>query len=453
MSDLQFKTDWIDYPDADIEDADVTAQLQILAGGRCLTRNEDAWSGSVQDSIAVSLYPLAEWLAASWWRLNHEPLPESGGVSTDWRMSHEIAAANAGYVWPSVTFATDDDAMQVWARASAASGLVSGKYLVGTDGPVLVPLDKFQASVSGLIGKVLDKLSQPRKQKTELAELWQWVQAEMADPKEAALRRLEARMGYDPAECPERLLKQAADFASRLGEGVLAELAAAHARRDADADVKGMAGLLDAKGLTGSLQVPDSSLSSVSVLADQEAPWARAVESARNLRRALGMQGEPIEDPVLYGLLGLRTEDVLAWSPAGRAKAALARPEKQGRMSYVSRKPHPVAKRFEFARFIADAMQGAQSGPSSWLVATDLATARQKFQRAFAAEFLCPIDSLVEYMDGDLSETSQEKAAERFKVSERAVSSLLMNNDYITPEYPAEGLPYRTGRRQPPLAA
>jgi hypothetical protein len=48
-------------------------------------------------------------------------------------------------------------------------------------------------------------------------------------------------------------------------------------------------------------------------------------------------------------------------------------------------------------------------------VSADLATARQKFQRAFAAEFLCPINSLVEYLSEDFSDTALEDAALRFR--------------------------------------
>ena len=62
--------------------------------------------------------------------------------------------------------------------------------------------------------------------------------------------------------------------------------------------------------------------------------------------------------------------------------------------------------------------------------ATNAATYRQKMQRAFAAELLCPIESLLGSLD-DLSYEAQQQAAERFKVSPLAVESQLTNNGYL----------------------
>ena len=63
---------------------------------------------------------------------------------------------------------------------------------------------------------------------------------------------------------------------------------------------------------------------------------------------------------------------------------------------------------------------------------TDLSTARQKFQRAFAAEFLCPIDELKAFLDDDYSESAIEDAAAHFDVSERTVESPLANNGVLS---------------------
>ena len=444
MADLRFEVDWISYPEGNgHEDSDATARLSVHAGPFCLTRNENAWSEKIEDGIVVSLYPLAEWLAWSWWRLGYEPLPVgTAKVSHDWRMAHEMAAANAGIVWPTVVFATDGEAMQIWADTSIASEHASARYIVGTPKPVPVPIAQFQEEVSRFLGDVLQRLSERGKSKTGLAELWGVVQSDMHDESVARMRRMEARMGYDPDECPKKLLKHAAELENRLGEGAFAELAPAYSRQDAEADVGGIGELIGKEGLSGTPQINGDDFGCMD---GKTAPWQRAVTAARGLRARIGMDGKRMDDSILYGLLGLSEDDVVGWSPTGKAKASIAKCETGGRMIYVSRKKHPVAKRFEFARFIADEAYGGLSGQPRWLVATDLYTSRQKFQRAFAAELLCPIDSLVESMEGDFSETSIEDAADYFSVSEYTVSSLLMNNGYIPPEYPASRTPYSMG--------
>src|SRR5690242_9624003 len=45
------------------------ARLEIWAGEECITQVEDLASKSPRRSIYCSLYPLAEWVAYSWWLL------------------------------------------------------------------------------------------------------------------------------------------------------------------------------------------------------------------------------------------------------------------------------------------------------------------------------------------------------------------------------------------------
>ncbi len=62
---------------------------------------------------------------------------------------------------------------------------------------------------------------------------------------------------------------------------------------------------------------------------------------------------------------------------------------------------------------------------------TDAGTSRQKLQRAFAAEFLCPIDSLRSYLGDEFRQEAFEDAAEHFGISEKAVTSHLANHHLI----------------------
>src|SRR5207244_5776839 len=65
-------------------------------------------------------------------------------------------------------------------------------------------------------------------------------------------------------------------------------------------------------------------------------------------------------------------------------------------LKLLFRKRNRPARRFEAARFIADYLSAEPR--DRWLPLTDAATARQKLQRAFAAEFLGPIGSLRHYL-------------------------------------------------------
>jgi len=73
----------------------------------------------------------------------------------------------------------------------------------------------------------------------------------------------------------------------------------------------------------------------------------------------------------------------------------------------------------------------AESQEGRLFPATKTYTYRQKVQRAFATEFLCPLKAASGIMDGDFSSESQEEVANYFNVSPLLVETLLVNNGLI----------------------
>lgn len=441
MSDIAFICEWLTAGQDAPELRATVAQLTMRVGDLSLTQNEDVWSRTVRDSALVSAYPLALWLAGSWWRLNYEPLPiQRVSPSLDWRMGHEMGAANHGYVWPQVVFASDGEAIHIWAVPSNPGSRQSVRYLRGLPVPRTVTLADFQMAADEFISGVLNRLRAMEYPATDLAELWRLVQEDRAAPEAARERRIEAQMGYDPEECPKEIMDQALALESRMGTQALSELAPIYGRRDSGAALGEILKLANADGLQGIPAVP---VAPTEVANAAALPWQRAVEAARSLRSHLHIGEAPIDDATLYGLLGLRAQAVKEWMPPTRHKVGLAVPTPNGNLKFVPRKPHPIAKRFEFSRFLGDYVNvGDESASIRWLASTDLATSRQKYQRAFAAEFLCPIKSLANFLNGDFSESAIEEAASNFEVSERTIESLLSNNDYIAPRTFDIGLPY-----------
>jgi Zn-dependent peptidase ImmA (M78 family) len=159
------------------------------------------------------------------------------------------------------------------------------------------------------------------------------------------------------------------------------------------------------------------------------APWFQGVEAARHLRAHLGNQEKPITDAELWALLGIGDHAKLDDVTDKRRPATVVR-RLSNEMVLLPRKHHPTARRFELARILGEWLTNDADDPS-WRISTDAFTARQKRQRAFAAEFLCPIDALIAYLDGDFSDDAILDAASHFAVSEQTVRSLLANNGYL----------------------
>ena len=100
--------------------------------------------------------------------------------------------------------------------------------------------------------------------------------------------------------------------------------------------------------------------------------------------------------------------------------------ESHGSGRVALRSHYPTGRRFELARLLGDRIASGLDEPI--IPATRSHTYRQKLQRAFAAELLCPFEALEAFLDGDYSEQAREDAGQHFSVSERTVWTLLVNN-------------------------
>ena len=408
-----------------------SAMLTIKLGNTVVTRNEDVWSRTVRDEVRLSAYPLALWFAASWWRLRWEPLPMSPTPNHAWRMAHELAAAGYGYLWPQMLFASDGENVHVWARQSAPDSQAAVRYLLGAYHAI--PSSAFEHTLDEFIAHVIARLDAVDIRHTILHDLWNEITQERHDDDLAAYRRLEAMLGFDPDECPEELHQRFASLIPRAGTAAIAELAPVCASADPGAALERVMTFANAEGLEGhiDLSIPTGD----STAAVTTPVWQRGRTLARQARAAVGLNGAAVADKMLCALVNLPMEQALntADTPMSRSPLSMAiRHGDSRQLKFLLRKRNKPGRRFELARLLGDALMA--DSHDRWLPATDAKTARQKMQRAFAIEFLCPIQSLTAFLDGDFSSDATEEAAEHFGVSHTAVETHLVNNDLLSPE-------------------
>jgi hypothetical protein len=149
------------------------------------------------------------------------------------------------------------------------------------------------------------------------------------------------------------------------------------------------------------------------------------------MRKAYHLGSRPITDQELAAMLAIPVS-AFQKGPAAGARLPLGfaiRNGRSGDLKLLFRKRNRPALRFEATRMIGD--QVSTPVQERWLPVTDAGTARQKTQRAFAIEFLCPISALDEYLRSDFSVEAVEEAGEHFGVSELAVRSHLANHGRI----------------------
>lgn len=430
MAKFELHHEWIDAQYDDISEFSQTmVALRIRSDSVNLTEHKSVFSKELQEEVIVSAYPLATWLAHSWWRLLYEPLPLKF-PSADWRMTHEMGAINHGFVWPRIALISDSEYIHIFAKSNNVDKH-SVCYVNGLDSPSSISIDDFKVRLSSFINGVVGRLDNKSIKSSDLHLLWEAVQEEQNDAQSHSYRKLEAQMGYDPDDCPEALMDKVLALQSQMGESTLSELIPTYGEKSVSKDsIQYLNGLIEIEGIEGKPDLPklESNQNNSSVM-----PWQRAIKAARELRKALDNVDEKIEYGALFELLGIAKTESKNWQASqNKRNFSLAIPVEQQKLKFLPRKSHPLTKRFELARFLGDYIYSYTNAGSHWLTNTDLSTARQKYQRAFAAEFLCPIESLKSILQDNFSDSAIEEAASYFEVSEKTVTALLQNNHVIS---------------------
>ncbi len=425
-TDFNIGAKWSPGGDGAPELSHTAAFLRIEIGGKLVTRNEDEWSQSLREDVRLSAYPLALWLASSWWRLRWEPEP--GAPRLSWRMAHHMAAAGYGFLWPRLTLASDGEAIEAVSRPSATGCMEPVRYLA--DFRDAIRATAFERAVDRFMNLTLARLEATGVTKTELYDLWAEVLEERSDPGLSSYRKLEAQLGFEPDDAPAELMKRLAGLSDEIGSGAVGELAPACAGDRPEFLLEELLSFGKSGGTEGSVAAPVAlhALLDDTEYKDSE-PWVRGRLLAEKARQIWGLGGEPISDARLADLMGVpgQTFAKRAVMPSRPQIGLAIRHDERLRLLFHRR--NRPGRRFEAARFMVDHVVSPPE--ERWLLSAGTGTARQKVQRAFAAEFLCPFGALEEFLADDYSAETIEDAGDHFGVSGLAVKSQLANHGRI----------------------
>ncbi len=391
-----------------------------------LTRLEDVHARTVRDHFRGSVYQLAVWFAANWWRLRWEPEIPDWAANADWRMAHSMAGAGGGFVWPNVLFASDGDSIAVASHiGEKTSAIEPVRYLNRMN--ARISADEFEQKTDAFLEAVLSRSEALRIQECTLGSVWGEVLAERGNPELCIYRKLEALCGYDPDEAPHSLLEILMENRHRLGIGAVEEVAAVG--RALTTQILHSILMLSKsqprlnnggfRGVLPSLEVVPESL-------PEERPWQLARRFARLARAAWGLDDRPVDDVSLADLV--KTDPAVF---SDRTKTPLSMPvalQTESGASYdiYFDSRQKTSRRFAVARLVGDHLRNLDV--ERLLPATKAKTSRQQFQRAFAQEFLCPFDALLQKINTEQpDEDDIREAADFFDVSPLMVRTTLVN--------------------------
>ncbi len=424
MSNLDFKIGcFLERQQGNEEENTTFAELEIVAGGICLTEVYDRGAQTTRPTIRVSLFHLVDWLLWNRWRLIYEPEVSS---EPNWVLSHQIGGAGGGFLWPNLTFSSDGETVHLLQRSDRQHERMV-RYLNSAD--VLLPLDVFQNAVNRLVEQVLERLTAARVRGAHLEGLYKLVQAESTEPAAAALRRDEARLGLDPDEIDAKNVRALRERAAWIGEHATNEVLADARYDHADAALSWLKDRSVAPDL--SIDIADlKRFADVLTAPSEHLPWVRGAALAAHLRDELGLGVDPIDIDELVHAPVSKIE-VRDQNPLAAGFVAKKAPYTLG----IALKRHSRnGRRFEVARMVADALLLPRG--DSVLPVTERATARQKVQRAFAQELLCPVGGLEKMLAlPNPNEADLDDAADHYGVSQWTVRTALVNQGLVSRDY------------------
>lgn len=433
MQTLEFNFDWeaasgIKGPEL----ASTWASLRIRINNSVLTRILDPSDNRVREFIHVPLYPLAEWLATSWWFLLHESEDRMGISDLPFMERHALGPSREGYRFPNIHVVSSDTRTQVTWKHERLRW--SGLEFLDREGCEWIDKDGFRQACADLVDAVVERLVSRGVRNTLLEEEWQAIRD--ADQEERRFCQMAGALGLDPYSIGPMDKTRVFRIEKTLSGAVLEEaLPILHIDR-IDTELAAIArGLRVGRAASIPLErftsLRDEVVDSPVAQGDGR-PWRVGYSLAKRVRGGLGLDGTPLPSwPSLSRALG---EPRLADGRLSRSEAfrhavrldGVVTSNDDGLPGFCFRPGGSSrTRRFRFCRGLAELLLR----PRSDALLTRARSSRQQLGRAFAAEFLAPSAGLRECVHGHaLDEEEVADLAARFGVSALVVERQIENH-------------------------
>lgn len=419
MTQLRIETDWADYSGPDRPEVLATyANLAIRVDDQIVTSVHHRNSRTTSDSVLLSLYPLAEWIAGHWWFLTDE---SDGPKRHGFLDRHALIRGRSGYCVPDLRFVPEGESFQVeWAPYSYVHAPVD---FISSGSKTLLKQD-VEDTLRDFVDKVDDRLTKARITDTWLQREWAAVREAEADAEQLRFCRSAAWLGCDPFDLSlqdARMIEQlAAKLPPELTEDAFRAAGPESPEVIADWIATELASNPSARWDKGEIMKVQDELQS----AANGLPWEigyKLAQCVRDVRPKLASIPTPLE--LLFG-------GKLPVCRVDQAPTTLDGLVLVGEGFECRTNKHRLdSQRFVVARAIFDLVRLKQS--KSLLTAAR--TTRQSEGRAFAAELLAPAAVLRDRMkSGWATQDQVSDLADELQVSYVVVERQIQNHRIAT---------------------
>jgi len=436
MSDVSINFEWVDPLGATGPELRATwARLQIVIGGRAVTRVLDEQGQTVRDAVYLPLYPLAEWLAGQWWPLLNEPSPHSSSDHPGYDARHYLASAREGYALPPLRI---EPAGSVVKLAWSPERLPYHRLEFPGGDAFWTETSILERELSSLVEAVVTRLDSFGIADTMLQQDWAAIRS--ADEEERAFCKCAGALGLNPYSLDDSEQQEIEEVGNLLPGEIVNEFFWAARRQELRADAQeltavatsaqwntaNLVSLKDLRAKVSTWQEPPMTL-----------PWEQGYAFAQRLRGHLGLDGHPLPSiSRIADALGTTEADLLQvvsdFSNRTLPFTALMGTNENDSPVFILREGLQPSRLFLFCRALFEYLSSPTRRSALITVAN---TVRQKRNRAFAAEFLAPASALRDLVRTSIVTAEQtEEWAEAFGVSSHIIFRQLENHHIASVE-------------------
>jgi hypothetical protein len=424
-STIRIAPEWLEAPGVAAPELAATwSSLSIEVDGEIVTQIADDRSGSLRDRIDVPTYPLARWIVRNWFFLLHHSRPlqlpaswrrfdgrsSRSAESTEWMLHHNLRAVGEGFVWPDLTLLStaEESCAEWWSDPSKRIG-AQIRYI--SSGTAATSRDSLQEALRRVVEATIIRLEDQGVTGFPLADEWEAVLN--LDEEEADFCVASARLGLDAFELSDDVADLVARIGSDLESALLDDFLEA-------AQPELLAG--DMAWVTNASAVLEGATSDVEALPVIDAadaalpPPKRGLAEAARLRKELGIPPTERVDPLRWvNSMEVQNADENLVGLGGRSTTRAAVLATNGRHR------HLLGRRFTAARALRDF---AMSSTTTRFLVTSSRLPAQQANRAFAAEFLAPVEGITELLPRGthpLPWEAVDEIAEHYEVSPMVV--------------------------------
>jgi hypothetical protein len=405
--------------------SDDVAEISFRVGGRVISRIADTGKGTVRDFFRASSTGLALWLADNWWRLRWETISDFRLPSVDWRLHHELNSASGGALWPPVMIFSVGD--RIAFAPSVGKNVIDGPQSYFPFKIGMVAADEYERELDSFFAAVLEHCAMTI-DGNALNVLLNQIATERNDPELAGWRRLEACLGFDPDAVPDDVVNALVKLEDVAGEDGVEEAAHAAPGKSAAQSLSLAIEATHESKVEIDLSLADS-LKRDWNLPSHVSPWIMADAAATELRSIIGVTGGLLNHAVFADVFKARWDDLKSATATARNLLYGARISGETRSRIALQTLKSYDRRFELARQFGDAVWKRDA---AFGIVSRSKSDRQKFQRAFAHNLLCPFEHLQRVIDvNDPTPEAIKNAARKFGVNPTVVCNQLVYKGYL----------------------